>query len=302
MRKKAADTELSMEDIARTLGISITTVSRALSGKGRISTATRKRVLEYAETVQYSPNKFARALSGSRTFNIGGVIPGDAKMEEMSFFQDCLQGITEEGARNDYDILLIYTWGEDIRQLRKVISSGKVDGVIITRAVREDPAVCLLEETGLPYVVIGSKNEKKIIQGCCEMTGSLLDRGIKRLALIGGDIRHEVTISRYKGFKKAFWQRGLRPQEDIVLLKTLNREMAEEAVEYAVRGKAEGILCMDDCICRYVSRSWTGAAAGSRVILNWHPFMTIRSWCITIHPLRQFISVMKRGGDMNAWS
>ena len=176
MRKKAADTELSMEDIARTLGISITTVSRALSGKGRISTATRKRVLEYAETVQYSPNKFARALSGSRTFNIGVVIPGDAKMEEMSFFQDCLQGITEEGARNDYDILLIYTWGEDIRQLRKVISSGKVDGVIITRAVREDPAVCLLEETGLPYVVIGSKNEKKIIQGCCEMTGSLLDK------------------------------------------------------------------------------------------------------------------------------
>jgi putative catabolite control protein A len=252
VRKKAADTELSMEDIARTLGISITTVSRALSGKGRISTATRKRVLEYAETVQYSPNKFARALSGSRTFNIGVVIPGDAKMEEMSFFQDCLQGITEEGARNDYDILLIYTWGEDIRQLRKVISSGKVDGVIITRAVREDPAVCLLEETGLPYVVIGSKNEKKIIQGCCEMTGSLLDRGIKRLALIGGDIRHEVTISRYKGFKKAFWQRGLRPQENIVLLKTLNREMAEEAVDYAIRGKAEGILCMDDCICRYV--------------------------------------------------
>ena len=60
-----------MDDIARELGVSITTVSRALSGKGRISEATRKRVLEYTKRMQYSPNKFARALSGSRTFNIG---------------------------------------------------------------------------------------------------------------------------------------------------------------------------------------------------------------------------------------
>lgn len=108
-------------------------VSRALSGKGRISEATRKRVLEYTERMQYSPNKFARALSGSRTFNIGVLIPGDAKMEEMSFFQDCLMGITAEGVKNDYDILLIYSCREDVSQLKKVVAAGKVDGVIITK-------------------------------------------------------------------------------------------------------------------------------------------------------------------------
>ena len=53
MNYKPAGTELSMDDIARELGVSITTVSRALSGKGRISEATRKRVLEYTKRMQY---------------------------------------------------------------------------------------------------------------------------------------------------------------------------------------------------------------------------------------------------------
>ena len=146
MDSRTMESELSMDDIARELGVSTTTVSRALSGKGRISEATRKRVLEYTKQIQYRPNKFARALSGRRTFNIGVLIPGDAKMEEMSFFQDCLMGITAEGVKHDYDILLIYSYKEDISQLKKVVTAGKVDGVIVTRAVREDPAVKLLEE------------------------------------------------------------------------------------------------------------------------------------------------------------
>lgn len=252
MNYKPAGTELSMDDIARELGVSITTVSRALSGKGRISEATRKRVLEYTKRMQYSPNKFARALSGSRTFNIGVLIPGDAKMEEMSFFQDCLMGITAEGVKNDYDILLIYSCREEVSQLKKVVAAGKVDGVIITRAVRGDPAVKLLEEAGLPYIVIGSKNEKKIIRGCCEMTGSLLEKGFRRLALIGGDSSHEVTISGLKGYKMAYWQRNISLQEDLIMLETLNREAAESAVDRVIRKEADGIICMDDCICRYV--------------------------------------------------
>ena len=252
MNYKPATTELSMDDVAKALGVSITTVSRALSGKGRISEATRKRVLEYVKGVQYSPNKFARALSGSRTFNIGVMIPGDAQMEEMSFFQDCLMGITAECVKNDYDVLLIYSYRGDVSQLEKVVTAGKVDGVIITRAVRGDSAITLLEEAGLPYIVIGNKNEKKIIQGCCEMTGSLLDKGVERLALIGGDSSHEVTISRLNGYRKAYRQRKLSIPEELIMLETVSREAAEEAVQCAVSKGAQGILCMDDCLCRYV--------------------------------------------------
>lgn len=263
MDHKQASTELSMDNIAKELGVSITTVSRALSGKGRISEATRNKVLEYTKKMQYSPNKFARALSGNRTFNIGVLIPGDAKMEEMSFFQDCLMGITAEGIKHDYDILLIYSYGEDVSQLKKVVAAGKVDGVIITRAVREDPAVKLLEEAGLPYIVIGSKNEKKIIRGCCEMTGALLDKGVRKLALIGGDSTHEVTISRLEGYKRAYKQRDINIPEELIFLETVSRESAGEAVECAISRGAEGILCMDDCLCRYVFQKL--ARSGCRV-------------------------------------
>lgn len=252
MDSRTMESELSMDDIARELGVSTTTVSRALSGKGRISEATRKRVLEYTKQIQYRPNKFARALSGRRTFNIGVLIPGDAKMEEMSFFQDCLMGITAEGVKHDYDILLIYSYKEDISQLKKVVTAGKVDGVIVTRAVREDSAVKLLEEAGLPYIVIGSKNEKKIIMGCCEMTGNLLDKGVRKLALIGGDSTHEVTMSRLEGYKLAYRKRGINIPEELIFMEAASREAAEEAVDNAIRRGAEGILCMDDCLCRYV--------------------------------------------------
>ena len=124
------------------------------------------------------------------------------------------------------DILLIYSYREDVSQLKKVVAAGKVDGVIITRAVRGDPAVKLLEEAGLPYIVIGSKNEKKIIRGCCEMTGSLLDKGVRRLALIGGDSAHEVTISRLKGYRMAYWQRNINIPEELIMLETVSREAA----------------------------------------------------------------------------
>ncbi|MCI6649047.1 MAG: LacI family DNA-binding transcriptional regulator, partial [Lachnospiraceae bacterium] len=65
--------KITIDDIARALGVSKTTVSRALSGKGRISDSTKKRVMEYAREHDYKPNVMARGLAQSRTYNIAVV-------------------------------------------------------------------------------------------------------------------------------------------------------------------------------------------------------------------------------------
>ena len=77
---------MTIDDIARELNISKTTVSRAISGKGRIGNKTREKVLQYINENNYRPNALAKGLAQSRTFNIGFVMPGDNNIVQLSFF------------------------------------------------------------------------------------------------------------------------------------------------------------------------------------------------------------------------
>ena len=74
---KLGNKKITISDIAEALQVSKTTVSRAISGKGRISEETRLKVLEYIEEKDYKPNVIAKGLAQQRTYNIGLVIPGD---------------------------------------------------------------------------------------------------------------------------------------------------------------------------------------------------------------------------------
>ena len=67
--------KITIDDIAEAVGVSKTTVSRALSGKGRISDATKKRVIQYAEDHKYKPNVMAKGLAQKCTYNLAVVIP-----------------------------------------------------------------------------------------------------------------------------------------------------------------------------------------------------------------------------------
>ena len=146
---------ITIANIAEELGISKTTVSRAISGKGRISEATRQRVREYMEENNYKPNVIAQGLAKSKTYNIGVVMPSDYGLEEMSYFQNCLVGLQEMASIYEYDIILTVCNNNDLGQLKRIISNGKVDGVILMRTLIEDEAVKLLLEQEFPFVVIG---------------------------------------------------------------------------------------------------------------------------------------------------
>ena len=100
---------ITMDDVARELGISKTTVSRALSGKGRISPETVKKVQEYAKEHDFRPNAIAKGLSQSRTYNLAVTLPADFGETEVSFFKECVGGICREAMEYDYDIMIAFT-------------------------------------------------------------------------------------------------------------------------------------------------------------------------------------------------
>lgn len=256
---KGVSKNITISDIARSLGVSKTTVSRAISGKGRLSEATRNRVLQYIEDHDYRPNLIAKSLAQSKTFNIGVVLPADTYLTEIPFFQRCLMGISDMAASFDYDVVVTTTTENDISLLKRLIKNNKVDGVVLTRPVINDEAVEYLKQASIPFVVIGSSEDEEVIQidnnhleGCFELTSILIKSGYSMMALLTGNQRHIVSVSRYKGFLKAFKENGLSVDESLIYTDMSNNALIDRAVDNIMTKKVDCIVCSDDIICSRV--------------------------------------------------
>ena len=253
---------MTIADVAKALGVSKTTVSRAISGKGRIGKETRERVQAYIEEHDYKPNVIARGLAQSRTFNICAVMHSDYEVGDLRFFQDCLFGIQEIASLVGYDILISICKGNDISTLERIITNRKVDGVILMRTFVEDPRIDFLMQKEVPFVTIGSTKQEGVIQvdhnhrsACKELTSILLMKGLTRIALIGGDINHVVTRKRYQGFREAYEQMGIELDENLLFLNVENNVLVDKAVKRAMTESVDCILCMDDVVCGRVLKT-----------------------------------------------
>lgn len=257
--KTAGDKNLTIGDIAEELGLSKTTISRAISGKGRISEETRARVQEYIKAHDYKPNVVAKGLAQSKTYNIGVVLPADANLSEIPFFQGCLMGICEAAAAMDYDVVVTTVKEDDITFLRKLIQNQKVDGLVLTRALVNDLPAGFLKETKMPFVVIGTTEDSDIMQvdsdhitACCELTSILLMTGCHSLSFIAGNQNHIVNRSRYGGYLKAFRDMNVLLDESLIHLDMINNVLIDRAVKAVMERKTDCIVCSDDLICSRV--------------------------------------------------
>lgn len=253
---------LTIGDIAQELGVSKTTVSRAISGKGRIGDKTRKRVLEYIEERHYSPNVVAKGLAQNKTFNLGMVLPGDYHIVELPFFQKCMMGISRVASSRGYDVLISMVTAGQITQLERAVTNRKIDGAILTRTLAEDAPMQYLKASAVPFVAIGSTDDAQVIQidndhrsACRELTDSLLDRGIRKLALIGGSEDYIVTKNRLRGFEDAFAGRIAWDGTRQVFLDVDDSREVDRIVEKLLTEKVECIVSMDDYLCGCVLNS-----------------------------------------------
>lgn len=250
------DKNLTIGDIAEELGVSKTTISRAISGKGRIGEKTRERVLSYIEEHHYRPNIIARGLAQNKTFNLGVVLPGDYNVAELPFFQKCMLGITRVASARGYDVLLSMVTAQNTAQLKRVVSNRKIDGAILTRTLTDDKSMKYLLQNNVPFVAIGSAYDERVVQvdndhrnACRELTEKLLESGIRKLALIGSDESHIVTENRLRGFEDAFakkkdWK-GIRQ----TFLNVRDDAEVQRIVEGLLADGTECIVSMDDFLC-----------------------------------------------------
>lgn len=250
------DRNLTIADIAQELGVSKTTVSRVMSGKGRIGEETRKRVQAYIEAHHYSPNVVAKGLAQNKTFNLGLVLPGDYQIVELPFFQKCMMGISRTASEAGYDVLLSMVTADKIMQLQRAVTNRKIDGAILTRTLTDDAPMRYLQENGVPFVAIGSTDNAGVVQidndhrsACRELTGRLLDGGVRSLVLIGGREEYIVTKNRLLGFEDAFGERPDWNGSRRTFLNIDHDREVEKLVEGFLSKQVECIVCMDDFLC-----------------------------------------------------
>lgn len=250
---------LTIADIADTLGVSKTTVSRAISGKGRIGSETRERVLKYIDAHNYTPNVIAKSLAQNKTYNLAVVMPGDYELIDLPFFQNCIMGIQEIASSFDYDMLLTVCNNADVTKLERIVRNRKVDGVILLRSFMDDVQVEYLQEKNVPFVITGSSNYKGVVQvdndhraACRELTSILLMKRMKKIALIGGNEEHVVTQSRLMGFKDAFADSGTAVDESLIYMNLDNPVLLDGKLDDIIKREVDCIVCMDDAICMEV--------------------------------------------------
>ena len=257
---------INISDIAAALGVSKTTVSRAISGKGRISAETTARVKNYIEEHNYRPNVMARGLANSKTYNIALLLPVEFSKFEQPFSRESLSGVYKTAVKCDYDVIITIAQPNDLDPVRRLIENKKVDGCILFQATENDVVISYLKENRVPFVLMGSCDDPDIIQvdntqkeACQELSTILLLQGIRKIAVLGGSMLNQVNKNRYEGFMKACDNLNCRLENNRIYTGLDNDILITRAASDAIGMGAECLLCMDDVICtevlRYIDRT-----------------------------------------------
>lgn len=254
-----SDKNITMDDIARELGISKTTVSRAMSGKGRIGRATVERVQAYIEEHNYHPSAIAQSLASSKSYNIAFVVTQDVGESDIPFFQRCMWSAAECSKEYGYNIIVCTISDNDLSSLEKLVSDRKIDGAIVGRTVDDDKTLQFLRSKKVPFITIGSITDEDTYQvdnnhfdGCRELTEQLLGSGKGKLALFGGNSSYNVNRTRLAGYLKAHKNQRYDADQRMIFRNLKSESMIEDAVKTALMNKVSCFVCMDDVICSKV--------------------------------------------------
>ena len=213
---------MNLKELSEILGLSQTTVSRALNGFPEVKEQTRLRVQEAARAHGYRPSTTARGLALGRAMAIGHVIPVSTQHEMMNpIFADFIAGAGESYAKAGYDMIVSLVPDDaENAAYRTLAQRRRVDGIVLHGPRTADTRIRLLQDLKLPFVVHGRAgsetdgyswvdvNNRRAFERATEL---LLNLGHRRIALVNGLENMDFAQRRRSGFERALAQHGLSP-------------------------------------------------------------------------------------------
>lgn len=244
---------MTIEEMAKELGVSKSTVSRALSGKGRIGEETRQRIRSYAQKKGVWPKRAARR---HKTGNISVVLPMDAYTISIPFFQECLLGISESASSLNYQVMVTAGSIQDISGIRTLAESGKTDGIILMQSSEDDRRLKYLTDIHFPTGLVGACGFPEVIQADSDsreaaesLTSMLIDRGYQRPVMMASSSTYKAHIDRCRGFCSALEKHGLPKEHQILYANLTDMSVLDSVIDDIFTRKADCIVCADDCVC-----------------------------------------------------
>jgi LacI family transcriptional regulator len=235
--QKIAKRGATIVDIARKLGLSAMTVSRALNGNGEVSTKTRERVIACAAALGYHPNRWARSLVTRKSLIVGVVIPDIAH----SFFTEIVTGIEEVIEKAGYDILLCHSRSDPARERAEIemLTGSRADGLIVAPVQPEDQPEPFeeLRRREVPFVLVDRffAGEEFYRVGVDDRaagrlaTSYLLDLGHRSVAHIAGPSISTGSLRR-RGYLDALRAAGVASRKDWIVAADFDIEGGREAM------------------------------------------------------------------------
>lgn len=218
---------LTMKDIARELGISVATVSRALNDSPRISPERRQQIQQYAREHNFTPNVLAESLRHSRVQPqkvIGVIVPEFTHY----YFSSILTGIEEAASARGYYLMVALSDERYEREARicEQFHRQKVCGVIVSQAkdTKDYSHFQKLIDSGIPLVfydrICTGVNASRVTvddyMGAFNAVTHLIETGCRRIAFYGSPMQLEISKNRYNGYKDALLQHGMQIDESII--------------------------------------------------------------------------------------
>jgi DNA-binding LacI/PurR family transcriptional regulator len=250
---------VTIKDIAKALGLSTSTVSRALRDSHEISAETKRLVTEYAEKINYKPNPIALSLKERRSRSIGVMVCEIAN----SYFSQVINGIESVAGDNGYNVIIAQSHESFEKEIQNLqyLTSRSIDGLIISVSTqtKEFDYLKNLHEKGLPIVffdrIVSEIDTHKVIadnyKGAYEATRHLIDCGYNRIAVLNNSEILSIGRERLAGYKAALSEAGRKV--DTKLIKCceyggLKPEEVEAALEelFTSRQKPDAVLAAAD--------------------------------------------------------
>ena len=215
---------ITIKDIAKALGLSTSTVSRALRDSYEISPETKKLVLEYAEKNNYHPNPIALSLKERRSRSIGVIVCEIAN----SFFSQVINGIESIAYNNGYNVIIAQSRESFDREVMNLqyLTSRSIDGLIISISTETKDFSYFkeLHQKGLPIVffdrIVSEIDTHKVIadnyKGAYDATTHLINCGYRRIAAISNPALLSITKERLAGYKAALEENGIEVNDALV--------------------------------------------------------------------------------------
>ena len=229
---------MNLKSLSLALGISKTTVSRALNGYPEVNERTRERVLAAAKEAGYEANPVARSLAVGRTNVFGIIYPLLSDLADPAFL-GMLEAMSEALEERKMNLIIApVSPHNELASYQQMVRARRVDGLVVSRTLVHDERIAFLIKTGFPFVAHGRCQSAQPYAwfdydheaGMALAVEHLVGLGHQRIALISGPLELNVSCQRKEGFLASMRAAGLAPDPRTLIDNAADRSAGYQAV------------------------------------------------------------------------